>query len=211
MFPYMRSRILRILDLFCGIGGTAKGFQKWLLENDIDFEYVAVDIRYDVLEAHVTFNPYSTPVCRDAYTFSDKELERFDFIWASPPCETHSVVNYYLKRAPDMRLYRLIERLEKVGVPYVVENVRTWYDPPIKPRIKVYRHYLWSNLRLKDVKVKLPTFKKYYNSVHKLMLYHDVPSEVIAKVKHDRRGSLRDMVHWKITYKLASQIFPQIK
>ena len=88
---------IKILDLFCGLGGVARGFQTYLIENGIDFEYHAVDINPRILLAHKIINPYSLTIKRDAYSFTDEELKKYDFIWASPPCETHSIAILWKK------------------------------------------------------------------------------------------------------------------
>jgi len=112
---------LRILDLFCGVGGVVRGFHKYLQEQGVEYEYYAVDTDRRILIAHELLNPNSITVCRDAYGFTDEELKGYDFIWASPPCETHSHLNFYnwndpkKFKEPDMRLYELILRLQKAG------------------------------------------------------------------------------------------------
>jgi len=204
---------LRILDLFAGLGGVAKGFQKYFDEHGIEYEYVAVDIDPLVLKAHKCLNPKSRVVQRDAYSFTDDELREFDFIWASPPCQSHSRFQIIHKaRKPDMRLYDLIRQLHRVGVPFVVENVIPYYDPPIKPQYRVDRHYLWTNLKtpLFIEKVKRPALR--HAGIHELAEFHGVDLSCIPREwdTYTKRQHLRNMVNWRISYRLAKWILREV-
>ena len=52
--------MFKVLDLFAGVGGTAKGIQKFFLNTSTPFSYVAVDNNYQVLEAHKKLNSLSS-------------------------------------------------------------------------------------------------------------------------------------------------------
>jgi hypothetical protein len=100
----------RLLDLFCGAGGAAKGYEA------AGFDVVGVDF--------VEQDGYPAEFHRaDALTFLAKHGREFDAIHASPPCQ-----GYTLLQAVNKNLHpRLIEPtralLEGVGVPWVIENV----------------------------------------------------------------------------------------
>ena len=210
------SHPLRILDLFCGLGGVARGFQTFLIENGIDFEYYAIDIDDRILKAHKVLNPRSIVIKRDAYSFSDEELRNYDFIWASPPCETHSIMGVWKRKVdtkPDMRLYELIDKLYDLGKPFVVENIKPYYRPPIRPTSRANRHILWSNLEIPPIKVNLPTFTNIKNKIDTLARYHEIQDKIdkIRRILGNRtRDALRDMVYWKISYQIAKRVIPQI-
>ncbi|MFH1486318.1 MAG: DNA cytosine methyltransferase [Chloroflexota bacterium] len=99
-----------IADLFCGAGGAAMGLHR------AGFEVVGFDIapqpRYP-FEFHL----------QDAFTV---DLNPFDAVWASPPCQAHSVASIvhknrgkqYVNHIPDTRVM-----LQKSGKPYIIENV----------------------------------------------------------------------------------------
>ncbi len=214
--------MIKILDLFCGLGGVARGFQEYLIEKNIKFEYYAVDIDFKILLTHKILNPKSITIKKDAYSLRDEELKEYDFIWASPPCETHSHLNFYnwnnpkKFKPPDMRLYKLIKRLHILNIPFIVENVKPYYKPPIKPCTKIGRHILWSNISLKPFKVNLPNnFTNVKDDVKRLADYHELDITIAHKIKKilgisKTKAVLRDMVHWRIAYKIAEQVIPQI-
>ncbi len=67
----------RCLDLFCGAGGVSEGLRR------AGFDVVGIDWRP---QPHYRGGLF---VQGDA-TRPPVRLEDFDFVWASPPCETHS-------------------------------------------------------------------------------------------------------------------------
>jgi len=205
--------VLRILDLFCGLGGVAKGFQRWLDEHGVEYEYTAVDINKEVLKVHKYLNPKSQVVLRDAYSFTNDELKEFDFIWASPPCQSHSRAQVMWKRRkPDMRLYDLIKQLLRVNKPFVVENVIPYYEPPIKPNYRIDRHFLWTNIKQPLFIDKLSRTPLHEMSISQLAEFHGIPLKYLKLLKHtDKRQVLRNMVNPKLSYKLAGWIFPLLK
>lgn len=100
----------RLLDLFCGAGGCARGY------TDAGFEVVGVDI---VPQPHY---PYAFHQA-DALTFP---MEGFDVIHASPPCQAFTMMlNHGLAdrtKHPDL-VDAIRRRLQATGNPYVIENV----------------------------------------------------------------------------------------
>lgn len=101
----------RLLDLFCGAGGCAEGYQR------AGFDVVGVDIRP---QPRFPFEFHQA----DALTFP---LEGFDAIHASPPCQHFTKYkNLHAdlpSRYPDL-IAPMRERLRGAGVPWVMENVQ---------------------------------------------------------------------------------------
>ncbi len=107
---------MRLLDLFCGAGGASMGYHR------AGFEVVGVDV---APQPHYPFEFHQA----DALTF---ELEGFDAIHASPPCQAYSCLTSDKSLHP--RLIRPIRaRLVAAGVPYVIENVEGARDEMSDP------------------------------------------------------------------------------
>jgi DNA (cytosine-5)-methyltransferase 1 len=108
----------RLLDLFCGAGGAAKGYA------DAGFEVVGVDIK-----PQPNF-PFEF-IQDDALGYLSRwgparpwPWRQFDAIHASPPCQAYSVANNIHGRDdhPDL-IDATRELLLATGLPYVIENV----------------------------------------------------------------------------------------
>jgi len=206
----------RVLDLFAGIGGTAKGIQRFFFEHNIPFQYLAIENDPEVLVAHKKLNPFSVVFAVDAYIYLQyNDLLEFDFIWASPPCITHSRCNMFFNRKnPDMRLWELVKKLQQQNVPFVVENVQPYYTPPIKPTVKIGRHCFWSNKPILPFRIK--SFAKDWGwmNIKDWEQYHEIDPGITEHIKDrmKRRQILRNMVHWSISYNIIKQIlFPKQK
>jgi len=133
-----------VLNLYAGIGGNRK---RW--EN---VDVTAVEWDEDKAEVYRDHFPDDTVVVDDAHEYLRTNHERFDFIWASPPCPTHSKMRRTNKdiesKYPDMRLYQEVLLLKHdFDGDYVVENVNPYYDPLIEPQIRG-RHAFWSNFHI---------------------------------------------------------------
>lgn len=100
----------RLLDLFCGGGGAAKGYY------DAGFDIVGVDI------APQPHFPY-TFIQADALTFP---LEGYDAIHASPPCQGYSYATINARQKgvvyPDY-LECMRQRFLTSGKTWIIENV----------------------------------------------------------------------------------------
>lgn len=129
----------RLLDLFCGAGGAAKGYQR------AGFEVWGVDIatqprycgdrfwRQDalrVLSGERDWPEGGGMVDPDAYSEWSGEwgrwaLSNFDAIHASPPCQAHSTLARMWNARddhPDL-IAATRELLRATELPYVIENV----------------------------------------------------------------------------------------
>lgn len=134
--------IIKVLNLYAGIGGNRK-----LWEN---VEVTAVEIDEEIAKAYQSYFPKDKVVVGDAHQYLLDNYEKFDFIWSSPPCPTHSKINFssggrWRQKYPDMRLYEEIILLRSwFKGKWVVENVISYYQPLIIPQISG-RHYFWTN------------------------------------------------------------------
>lgn len=139
---------MKILNLYCGIGGNRKLWE--------GHEITAVENDPDIAKIYQDLYPNDIVIVGDAHEYLQQHYKEFDFIWSSPPCPTHSRMNFLLKekgtemRYPDMKLYEEILFLKHFFKgKWVVENVRSYYEPLIKPQ-EIQSHYWWSNFNITD-------------------------------------------------------------
>ena len=144
---------MKILNLYAGIGGNRK------LWGDIH-HITAVELDPRIAEIYKDLYPGDTVVIGDAHQFLLEHYMEYDFVWASPPCPSHSITNYFLNakgiiRYPDMNLYQEIILLQHFfqGC-YVIENVKSYYDPLIPPQVSG-RHYFWSNFKIPHLESRI--------------------------------------------------------
>src|SRR4051794_5410435 len=99
----------RLLDLFCGAGGAARGYQR------AGFHVVGVDNRPQPRYAGDEF------VQADALEWDD--FDGFDAVHASPPCQLWAEGSrWHGNSHPDL-ITPLRPLLEQSGLPYIIENV----------------------------------------------------------------------------------------
>jgi DNA (cytosine-5)-methyltransferase 1 len=150
---------MKVLNLYSGIGGNRK-----LWGND--HEITAVEYNESIAAIYKDFFPNDNVIVADAHEYLLKHYSEFDFIWASPPCPTHSRLKLLCVNTgqneleyPDMKLYQEIIILENFFKgKYVVENVIGYYEPLITPQ-KAGRHYFWANFKIPFIDTKHPSLK----------------------------------------------------
>ena len=106
--PEPGTRIIKVLNLYAGIGGNRK---QW--PND-EIEVTAIEINPEIATIYHDFFPKDNVIVADAHQYLLEHFKEFDFIWSSPPCPTHSRMRN-LKNVqdckdvyPDMQLYQEI-------------------------------------------------------------------------------------------------------
>lgn len=99
---------MRALDLFCCAGGASYGLYR------AGFEVTGVDIQD---QPNYRFEDFHQA---DALTFP---LKGYDFIWASPPCQAHTLARRIRKNDHPDLIAPIRERLKASGIPYCIENV----------------------------------------------------------------------------------------
>ncbi|NCC88141.1 MAG: DNA cytosine methyltransferase [Clostridia bacterium] len=143
---------MKILNLYCGIGGNRK---LWGDEHEI----TAVEYNQDIAAVYKDFYPNDTVIVGDAHEYLLKHFQEFDFIWASPPCPSHSRINTdgnQKPRYPDMKLYEEIVMLSNNWFKgrFCIENVIPYYEPLVKPTVEIDRHLFWSNFNIPKIEVE---------------------------------------------------------
>ena len=143
---------MRVLNLYAGIGGNRKLWK--------NVEVIAVEKDPTIAKVYQHFFPKDEVIVADAHQYLLEHYKEFDFIWSSPPCPTHSDIRrcgvhkgQYAAVYPDMTLYSEIIFLKHFSkCPWVVENVKSYYHPLIKP-FEVERHYFWSSFVITKAKL----------------------------------------------------------
>lgn len=144
----------RVLNGYAGLGGNRKlwgGVQVTAVESDPK-----------IAEVYQRLFPGDEIVIGDAHQYLLDHYSEFEFIWLSPPCQSHSKMNkatrHKSRRYPDPRLYEEIIFLQHfVAKPWVVENVAPYYQPLVPPSRRVGRHLFWSNFKIEAEEVPAPS------------------------------------------------------
>lgn len=126
---------MKILNLYAGIGGNRK------LWGD-NHEITAVEYNQEIADIYKEFYPNDNVIVGDAHEYLLKHFSEYDFIWASPPCQTHSKARYFGHKSknpiyPDMKLWQeIIFANGHVKCKWVIENVEPYYKPLVAPKLK---------------------------------------------------------------------------
>jgi len=195
---------MKVLNLYCGIGGNRK-----LWDN---CEVVAVEYNEAIAEAYKDRYPNDTVIVGDAKEYLLENYKQFDFIWASPPCQSHSRIRKCKVDCkenamgstkpiyPDMSLYQMIVFLDnhiKDGK-WVIENVKPYYEPLIKNYIEIDRHIYWSNFKIHKIDVAKDTIIEKTN----ISSLKDFDISKYKKIKNKQQ-----VIRNQVNYKVGEHIF----
>jgi DNA (cytosine-5)-methyltransferase 1 len=149
---------MKVLNLYAGLGGNRKLWK--------GCEVTAIEYDPKIAAVYQDLNPNDKVIVCDAHEYLLNNFQNFDFIWSSPPCQSHSKMirsgRNRKPRYPDMRLYEQILLLQNdFKGNWVVENVKPYYKPLIEPKY-IGRHAFWSNLDIKTMESE-PKFKNFIN------------------------------------------------
>lgn len=132
--------MIKVLNLYAGIGGNRKLWPGYICLCGYSFEYglgkygcpncegdntaklveiTAVEINPEIAKIYQNFFPDDTVIVGDAHQYLLDHYKEFDFIWSSPPCPSHSEIRrcatYRGQQPaiyPDMSLYQEIILLQ---------------------------------------------------------------------------------------------------
>lgn len=188
---------MRVLNLYAGVGGNRKLWE--------GVDVTAVELEPKIAAVYQRLYPSDSVIVTDAHAYLLEHYSGFDFIWTSPPCQTHSkmakATRHKLKRYPDMSLYQEIIFLQSYAkCPWVVENVAPYYEPLIKPAKRVGRHLFWSNFDFNAFEVPTPSnFINRCNVAGKLAMQDwlgiHYPENIYYGNNHCPAQILRNCVH----------------
>ncbi len=142
---------MKVLNLYAGLGGNRR------LWPDTD-QVTAVEWDSDIAAYYKDKYPNDELVIGDAHQYLIDHYQEYDFIWTSPPCQSHSSFRFNIGVRyrgvkpiyPDMSLWQEILLLQShYQGNWVVENVKPYYEPLIKPTVELQRHLFWSNKPIK--------------------------------------------------------------
>ncbi len=141
---------LKVLNLYSGVGGNR---EQWK-----DVEVHAVDNNNERNDIYHDLFPDDTIFQMDVNDFLEldgMDLNQYDYIWASPPCQTHSIMMRFqdYHHSPDLNsLYGLMIDLKqkyKYKGRWAIENVTPRYGiiygTAFPNPVKLGRHYIWAN------------------------------------------------------------------
>ena len=141
---------MKILNLYAGIGGNRT---LWGNEHQV----TAIEINSDIASEYKYKFPNDDVIQTDSHQYLLHNYKKYDFIWSSPPCPSHSRLCYSQKekKYAEMSLYQQIILLKSwyKGL-WSIENVVPYYEYLIEPNKMIGRHPYWSNFPIKDLDVK---------------------------------------------------------
>lgn len=146
---------MKVLNLYAGIGGNRKNWDEVLV--------TAVELDPVLVASYAQNFPDDKVIVGDAHQYLLDHYKEFDFIWSSPPCQSHSsfrqniCVRFRGSPAvfPDMRLYQEILFLKhNAECLWAVENVKPYYTALIESDAALQRHLFWSNFQIPELEIK---------------------------------------------------------
>ena len=179
------SKNIKVLNLYAGIGGNR---EKWT-----GCDVTSVEFDPDIAEVYAKRFPGDKLVVGDALGYTQENFKEFDFIWASPPCQSHGQYRHnvgVLGRGiapiiPEMKsLYGLVVFLDRYfHGKWCVENTKPYYEPLIKPSFVLQRHLFWTNFGATDKKFE-PSHIRAKNKISDFADAHLVKD---SKIKNKRQ------------------------
>jgi DNA (cytosine-5)-methyltransferase 1 len=142
---------MKVLNLYSGIGGNRKLWQ--------DVEVTAVEYNEEIAGIYKEYFPDDKMIIGDAHEYLLKHYKEFDFIWSSPPCQTHSRARFWGSsgngkteaKYPNAKLWQeIIFMRYYLKCKWIIENVKPYYDPFLLPDCKMGKHLFWSNFSIND-------------------------------------------------------------
>lgn len=193
---------MKILNLFAGIWWNRKLWE-W-------HDVTAIEFNPEIAKVYQDLFPNDTVVIGDAHQYLLDHYKEFDFIWSSPPCQSHSSFRHNIcvrfrgtpPKYPDMRLYEEIVFLQHYATcKWVVENVKPYYTPLIPWKL-IQRHLFWSNFDIPDFDVKKDNIRT--AQIADLEKHHWFN---LSKYKlSDKRQILRNCVYPELWRHVLSQL-----
>ena len=144
---------MKILNLYAGVGGNRKLWE--------GHEITAVESDKKIATLYRKLYPQDKVIEGDAHAWLLAAYEQYDFIWSSPPCQSHGrMVKASRHRPtsyPDLRLYEEVIFLRHFFKGrWLVENVSPYYEPLLQPSARLGRHLIWGNFPISPFNLATP-------------------------------------------------------
>ncbi len=132
------------LNLYGGFGGNS------LLWDD---EVTMVEKDEKIAKVYQDNHKAHKVIIGDAHKYLLDHFEEYGFVWSSPPCQAESkmvkATRHRIRKYPSLTVYQEVIFLQHFFKgKWVVENVRPYYEPLIRPTAEIGRHLFWSNFRI---------------------------------------------------------------
>ena len=142
---------MRILNLYAGIGGNRAQWGE-------SFDIVAVEKDPAIAAAYAQLWPNDTVIVADAHGYLIDHHAAFDFVWSSPPCQTHTRMQMMrvkgygepIKYPSGVLFEEIVFMANWSRTPYVIENVIPYYPQWIPGAQKIARHLYWSSFPIPE-------------------------------------------------------------
>jgi DNA (cytosine-5)-methyltransferase 1 len=193
---------MKILNLYCGCGGNRKDWT--------GHDITGVELDDKVANLYKKLYTNDTVIVGDAMDYLKRHYEMYDFIWASPPCQSHSRFNLSkrIKVPIDTSLHEMIAFLKSNHKGFwCVENVIPYYDLPVDrlPTHVIDRHCIWTNISIPFLIPQFPKMKGFIKTTtlagkKKLHNFLDIHFDetIYLDGNHCPSQILRNAVHPKI-------------
>jgi DNA (cytosine-5)-methyltransferase 1 len=106
-----------LLDLFCGAGGAAVGYDR------AGFEVFGIDVEPQANYPYTFHQHDALHVLRHLIAGSWEGIDAYDAIHASPPCQAYTTMNNRHGSASPPLIAEVRDLLNATGLPWVIENV----------------------------------------------------------------------------------------
>lgn len=169
-----------------------------------------VELDEKIADVYKHLYPNDNVIVGDALKYLESNYNNFDFIWASPPCQSHGQYRHnvgvlgkgFAPILPDMSLYSIIIFLKTYYKGnWCVENVIPYYKPLIEPTAILQRHLFWSNKPIANKKFE----KDAIRTKNKISDFDNYEVVVNSKISN-KRQVLRNCVKPEIGLYILSEI-----
>lgn len=203
------SDAIKILNLYAGIGGNRKLWR--------NVEVTAIELNPEIADVYASLFPQDNLIITDAHQYLLNHYKKFDFIWSSRPCQSHSRFRQHLQVGignskpiyPDLGLYEEIiflqYNIKSHKTLFVVENVDPYYQPLVDYTAKLDRHLFWSNFMITDFQNGSAKIRS--SQIAELQAYHgyDLSQFKIS----NKRQILRNCVNPELGLHIFNCAFPE--